>query len=175
MSEWKHPRMRIISKRVFAAVALVAPLSLIACAGSSLPNSPFALDGRSSPAAVKEFDAFLADVKKDARNFYIEGYGQSQEDHFGDAMQRLRPGMAEKDADELLNALSTLYLLDAEADIKVDPAKVDVEGDTAKIEGDDIQMTVHGKSMPGQAGGAFVMKYVDNRWFVAEMIRPVPN
>lgn len=174
MKEWKHPGMRI-SKLVVVAAALVAPLSLTACAGSSLPTGPFAFDGRSSTSAVKEFDAFLADVKKGAPDFYLKGSGQSHEDYFADAIQRLRPGMAEKDADAMLNAFAALYLMDAEAAIQVDPAKVDVEGDTAKIEGDDIQMTVHGKSMPGQAGGAFVMKYVDNRWFVAEMIKTIPD
>lgn len=161
--------MKVTIDQASVAAVLLLVLALGGCAGTAGPSGLFPVDGRSPPEAVKEFDAFAQDAKNETPDFYRKGIGINPTKHFPEALKHLRPGMAEKDSNELLTTVAYLYLMDAEATLKVDPAKVDVEGDTAMIEGDALQMVVNGKTIPGQEGAAFVMKYIDNKWFVAEM------
>ncbi|MFE4197101.1 hypothetical protein ACFRJ9_14645 [Paenarthrobacter sp. NPDC056912] len=148
---------------------------IVLLAGCSAPNSPGFLDGlsggKSSMEAVKEFEAFLADVKKETPDFVKKGL-QYPESHFPEAHKRMRPGMAQKDANDLLNTIALVYLMNYETKFTFDPANVEVKDDTAKIEGDDLQISMNGKTTPGQSGGAFTLRYVDNKWYVAEMVKP---
>lgn len=158
--------------RLFATMILSV---MVLLAGCSAPNSPGFLDGlgggKSSLDAVKEFDAFLTDVKNETPEFVKKGM-QNPESHFPEAHKRLRPGMAQKDANGLLNTIALVYLMNYETKFTFDAANVEVKDDTAKIEGDDLQITMNGKTTPGQSGGAFTLKYVDNKWHVAEMVKP---
>jgi hypothetical protein len=80
--------------------------------------------------------------------------------------------MTQKDANDVIKTIALVYLLNYETKLTFDAAKVEVKDDTAKIEGDDLQISLNGKTISGQSGGAFNLKFINNKWYVAEMVKP---